>query len=420
MADLLAYLDGTLAGTFAMNASGRVTFAYDGDYRSQATPTPMSLSMRPTRAEWPSRAAGPFLAGLLPDSPERLAELASRYRTSQHPFRLLESVGRDAAGAVQLLPPDEASSDAASRTGDVERLTDDDVAVLLASASRDPGVWGRDDHGGRWSLAGAQSKVALFRFPDGSWGVPRDSTPTTHILKPAAAALPDHDVNEFVSMAAARALGLDVADHELMRTAAGTHVFVTRRFDRVERDGVWHRLHQEDFCQAMSVDPSHKYQDQGGPSVRQIARVVAENIPDHGVRSVTQRALFEALVFTVASQNTDAHAKNYSLTLSGSDVRLAPLYDLGSHSPYPTRGGAPLRSAMSIGDEYALDSIGEPEFRDAARSFAIPADEAVQRYRRIVGGVAEAFEVAAAQIDEPFAATLSESVAANASRRGWS
>jgi len=262
--------------------------------------------------------------------------------------------------------------------------------------------------------------VALFRFPDGSWGVPRDSTPTTHVLKPAVAALPDHDVNEFVSMAAARALGLDVADHELVRTVSGTHVYVTRRFDRVERDGVWHRLHQEDFCQAMSVDPSRKYQDQGGPSVRQIARVVAENVTDHDARSATQRALFDSLVFTVASQNTDAHAKNYSLVLSGSDVRLAPLYDLGSHAPYPMRGGAPLQSAMSIGDEYALDAIGEGQFRDVARSLSIPADEAVDRYRRIVGGVAEAYETAAAQVDEPFATTLSESIAANASRRGWS
>lgn len=75
---------------------------------------------------------------------------------------------------------------------------------------------------------------------------------------------------------------------------------------------------------------------------------------------------------------------------------------------------------MSIDDEYALDSIGEPQFRAVARSFAIPVDEAVDRYRRIVGGVAAAYATAAAQVDEPFAATLSESVAANASRRGWS
>lgn len=419
MSELHAYLDGTRVGTFTLNASGKIAFAYDDDYRSRADATPMSLSMRPTRSDYGPRHAAPFLAGLLPDSPDRLRDLATRYRTTENPFRLLEHVGHDAAGAVQLLPPGEDSPDASTQRGDVARLTDDDLDALLSGLVRAPGTWGHDEFGGRWSLAGAQSKVALFRFDDDTWGVPNDSTPTTHILKPAIDSLPDHDVNEYVSMAAARALGLRVADHELLRTATGTRVFLSARYDRRKVDGLWRRLHQEDFCQALSVDPTRKYQEQGGPSVKQIAAFLRSALPVGAERDGAQRELYDALVFNVGAQATDAHAKNFSVLLEASSVRLAPLYDLGSHAAYPTRNGVPLNSAMSIGDEYRLDSIGERQFVEVAKSFAIPPDEASERYRRITGGVAEAYDAAARLVDEPFARTLADAVAANADKRGW-
>lgn len=420
MSELRAFLDGVPVGVFEMSATGNTTFTYDDGYRSRPAVTPMSLSMRTSRSVWKTAAAGPWLAGLLPDSPERLRELASEYHVTQNPFRLLERIGRDAAGAVQLLPPGEASTDGAVRRGDVQRLTEDDLSTMLRDLARNPGTWGGAKSGGRWSLAGAQSKVALFRFDDGTWGVPHDSTPTTHILKPVVAAMPDHDVNEFVSMEAARLLGLPVADHELLRTSTGERVFVSRRYDRVRADdGTWRRLHQEDTCQALSVYPARKYQEEGGPSAKLIAGLLRQSITEPDRRRDAQRRFFEALVLTVAMLGTDAHAKNYSLVLDGRSVGLAPLYDLGSHAAYPSADGSALRGAMSIGGEYRFDAIGEPQFRELAKSFDMTPDEATDRYRRITSEVADAFSQAARGVSEPFARTLADAVAANSTRRGW-
>jgi serine/threonine-protein kinase HipA len=47
----------------------------------------------------------------------------------------------------------------------------------------------------------------------------------------------------------------------------------------------------------------------------------------HGVPS-------RAVAFNWLVLGTDAHAKNYSLLLSGQQVRLAPLYDIASALPY--------------------------------------------------------------------------------------
>jgi len=420
MDELRAFLDGTPVGTFEMSAAGNTTFTYDDAYRSLPTATPISLSMRTSRSSWKARAAAPFLAGLLPDSPDRLRELAAEHHVTENPFRLLERIGRDAAGAVQLLPPGAESTDAAERRGAIRPLNADEFSEMMEALARNPGTWGGARNAGRWSLAGAQSKVALFRFDDGTWGVPEDSTPTTHILKPVTEAMPDHDVNEFVSMEAARLLGFEVAEHELIRTSAGTRVFVSGRYDRARRDdGTWHRLHQEDLCQSMSVFPARKYQEEGGPSARQIAAHLRSAVPDPLQRRDAQRRFYDALVLTLAMLGTDAHAKNYSFLLDGTSVRLAPLYDLASHAAYPSRDDAPLRGAMSIGGEYRFDRVGETDFREVARSFDLSADEATDRYRCITAGVAEAFSAAAAQVHEPFARELADAVAAHARARGW-
>ena len=401
-----------------MSSSGSVSFDYLPAYLESSDPTPLSLSMPITSRSHRSRAALPFLQGLLPDNAERLALLAREYHTSTHPFQLLRHVGRDAAGAIQLLPDEDLSTDGSIRTGDVRRLNSAEFDGLLEELVESPGSWGRNGDG-RWSLAGAQSKVALFRFDDGGWGIPHDSTPTTHILKPAVAVLPDHDVNEYVTMAAAARLGLPVADHELLRTQNGIHTFVSRRYDRIMRDGTWHRLHQEDLCQAMSVEPSRKYQGDGGPSVRQIGRLFREDIPDLADRRHAQRSFFDALVFNVSVLGTDAHAKNYSVLLAGSDVRLAPLYDLASQAAYPAASGDVLLSSMKIGDEYRMNTIGAPQFMDAASSLNIPEDTAMERVRQITSGVSAAFAAVASTVDHPFARELAASIAANSERRGW-
>lgn len=117
---------------------------------------------------------------------------------------------------------------------------------------------------GKFSLAGAQAKIALHRTPEG-WSNPSGSAPSTHIIKPAIQALADQDLVEVVTMRTAGALGLSTATTDLM-TFGGTRAVVVTRYDRVRgQDGSWSRVHQEDMCQALGIAPFRKYESQGVP-----------------------------------------------------------------------------------------------------------------------------------------------------------
>ncbi|WP_298040009.1 HipA domain-containing protein [uncultured Microbacterium sp.] len=422
--ELFAYLDGDAIGVVQQSAGGALSFTYDADYRVRRDATPLSLSMPLVRAGHKNKPVRAFLQGLLPDSPGRLAELAREYRVSTgNPFALLSHIGRDAAGAVQLLPASEASADAAERHGDVRELTDTDFAELVADLVRNGDTWGRRTNDARWSLPGAQPKVALFRTGQGRWAVPQDSTPTTHILKPAVAPFPDHHINEFMTMAAARELRLHVADDFLVTTERGDAVFVSTRYDRRLEDGHWHRLHQEDLCQALSVSPDMKYQSEGGPGIAAIGHLF-NSLPDAEDRRGNARQFFESLVFSVASLGTDAHAKNYSLLLQRERAALAPLYDLGSYAPYLAAGGENPTLAMSIEGEDSVGRISLESLVRVAARLGVEREWAEARAHEITDGIVGAYAAAAdaarAQLGgDPFIGLMLDSIHAYASSRGW-
>ena len=80
-------------------------------------------------------------------------------------------------------------------------------------------------------------------------------------------------------------------------------------------------MHQEDGCQATATPPGLKYEEQGGPSLRDFADVI-RNFGD--LRDVT--SLLRRTTFNMAVGNADVHAKNFSLLHEPGvpAVRLAP------------------------------------------------------------------------------------------------
>jgi serine/threonine-protein kinase HipA len=106
---------------------------------------------------------------------------------------------------------------------------------------------------------------------------------------------------------------------------------VAARYDRtVYADGSVDRIHQEDFCQVFGLSPEKKYEEDGGPSLRRIAGVLAAvAAPDSLER------LLSAVIVDVIIGNGDAHAKNLSLLHQrDGTLTLAPLYDLLSTTHY--------------------------------------------------------------------------------------
>jgi serine/threonine-protein kinase HipA len=162
------------------------------------------------------------------------------------------------------------------------------------------------------------------RAADGTWQLPNGDAPSTWILKPDG----PHPMaaNEATCLRLAAACALDPAHAELL-DLAGLPVLAVRRYDRLETpDGALPaRLHQEDGCQATSTPPGMKYEEQGGPALRDLAGLL-RNYGDPA--DVTR--LLRRTTFNMAVGNADAHAKNFSI-LHDTDnptISLAPLYDV--------------------------------------------------------------------------------------------
>lgn len=398
---LNVFLDGVRAGGLTQSSSGTVTFDYDEGYRATSEATPLSLSMPLGRPRHTNRVVTAWLEGLLPDNLSVREEWARRFEVSaRNAFSLLRHVGRDAAGAVQVLPTDVDPPDAARRVGQVQRLSGDEVTAMVKALAARAAGWEVGERAGRWSLAGAQSKVALHRLGDGTWAVPLDSTPTTHILKPTPVdtRFTTLHVNEFVCLDAARRLGLPAAKVELV-DFDGAATLVATRYDRLRREGRWHRLHQEDLLQALSYRPEQKYQSDGGPSVKNVASLFTTlALPD---RDLVQAAFFDAFAYNVLVGGTDAHAKNYSLLLRGRRVALAPLYDVASYAPYLQRGEA-VRSSMKVGKHWEVRDVTVQDWVDVAAALALGKDEALGRVERLRQGLPGALQAAAAGIPGHF------------------
>jgi len=287
----------------------------------------LSLAFPLTRDRYPNGATRAFLDGLLPEGEPRRAIAQDLDLPASDVFGLLAALGKDSAGAL-VIQAEEAPPPPLPTTLTAAPLTADDLAELIANLHRAPlGI----DRNVRLSLAGVQEKLLLTRMPDGTWGRPVEGTPSTHILKPEIEPFQNTVENEMFCMTVAKNLGLSVAPVQTI-LVDDRPVLVVERYDRVtDPDGTVHRIHQEDFCQALGLPPEKKYEQDAGPNLARIARV----LQDFAEPSAPE-TLLRVLTLNVALGNCDAHGKNFSLlhTLTGA-LRLAPLYDLLSTRLYP-------------------------------------------------------------------------------------
>jgi serine/threonine-protein kinase HipA len=236
-------------------------------------------------------------------------------------FGILAAFGRDCAGAIMLLPePDRPN---AEQDNSYLPATGDDLSRLVNSLDMAPLAVDLE-RGFRPSLAGFQRKALVGRADDGTWQLPVGNAPSTWILKPdgphATAA------NEATCLRLAAACGLEVPDTELL-DLDGLGVLAVKRYDRRPSPDGPVRVHQEDGCQATSTPPQQKYEEQGGPALRDFAAVLRDFGDPADVITLLRRT-----AVNMAVGNADAHAKNFSVLHEpdSSIIKLAPLYDVMS------------------------------------------------------------------------------------------
>lgn len=339
------WMNGELVGHWTVGR-GSSTLTYERSWIDSEKVRSLSLSLPITASrEIRGQVVTHYFDNLLPDNDRIRERLARRFRTRDtEAFSLLEAIGRECVGAVQLLP--EGMEPTGWNRIDVEPLTDDDIGKILAAvpSERALGLGADDDDLFRISLAGAQEKTALTRVGD-RWCRPHGATPTTHIFKlplglvggSRRVDLTDSVENEWLCSQILRELGLPVANTE-MAEFAGRKVLIVERFDREwMQGGRWiARLPQEDFCQALGCPPSKKYEKDGGPGMAECLTLLAGS-----AEADTDRLAFLLTQFAFwLLAATDGHAKNYSLFLGRGDAyTMTPLYDV--LSVWPCIGDAP-------------------------------------------------------------------------------
>lgn len=333
MADLAVELYGLRVGTlrgrgaaldFVAEEAAVATFGLDSLVLSVSVP----LAVVPARGRKERRQN--FFRELLPEG-RLLTRLAQEANVAEHDVvGLLRAYGRDVAGALQIWDPEGPGE---PRTPALEPLDEAGVADLLASASTFP--LANKPNGGKTSLNGVQDKIVLARTPSG-WARALDGYPSTHILKPVSRDHPTIVFDEEYGARFARALGLSSFATRIERFA-GTPALVVERYDReVPPDGgVPHRIHQEDFNQALGTRGDQKYQRYGGKV--SLARI-AQELSRLGQRDSVAR-LARLTVLAVALGNLDLHAKNVALLHpQDGSVALAPAYDVVPQAHLPNDG----------------------------------------------------------------------------------
>jgi len=303
---LSVWWDGSIAGTLHLNEHGEMRFTYSAEWITDAARSPISFSL-PKRIEpFKQRQCRPFFAGLLPEESQRDAVAGVLGISKRNDFAFLEALGGDVAGALSLWPEGEVPP-AANLAAEARALTDTELVDILDALPTRPLLAGRE--GLRLSLAGAQSKLPVV-LVDGRVALPAPGQPTTHILKPPIARFPHTTENEAFVMTLAASVGLPVAP-VVARVVAGRPYLLIARYDRsFDESGRAHRLHQEDFCQALGIPPERKYAAEDGPTFKACFDLLrrATTVPALAVLS-----LLDAAIFNLIAGNADAHGKNFSL-----------------------------------------------------------------------------------------------------------
>jgi serine/threonine-protein kinase HipA len=356
MKRLIVYLNGEHVGALGQDRSGLLKFRYSPEWLNQPDALPLSRSLPLRNEPFIGKHARPFFAGILPEESPRRQIAAILGISERNDFAMLERIGGECAGAVSLLP--DGAPHPSMGESRIQELSDKELQAIIAELPRRPLMAGKE--GVRLSLAGSQDKLPVV-IRESMVALPIGGTPSTHILKPDPERFPGLAAIEFFCMTLAKAIGLNVPPVSI-RLIGGKSCIIVQRYDRTsDQAGAIMRVHQEDFCQALGLPPERKYQQEGGPLLRDCISLLREwsTIPAMDIRE-----FLDGLIFNMLIGNADAHGKNYSMLYRKGERRLAPFYDLVCTLAWPELSKIP---AMKLGQSDSLEAIAPAHWQNMAQ-----------------------------------------------------
>lgn len=372
---LNVYLGANLVGLLEQDNDGELWFSYSPSWLESPHAVPLSVSLPLRQERFKRKECRPFFAGLLPEETSRKLVAQAFGVSEKNDFAILDKIGAECAGAVSLLQTDETPIIGKAHYREV---SESELAEKLAKIAQHPLLAGENRI--RLSLAGAQGKIAIM-IREGRYFLSLDGSPSTHILKPQSPHFEGLVENEHFCMALAAGTGLDVAKTEIGHIDGQKFLQVARYDRQADSTGIFQRIHQEDFCQALAVPPELKYQQEGGPNLKKCFELIRAQSTAPGPDVLK---LFDAVVFNYLIGNSDAHGKNFSLLYGDRGCRLAPLYDLVCTRAYE---GLATEMAMKIGGERDPDRVRATHWIKFFDEAGLGRAGAIQRLMQLVGRV---------------------------------
>jgi serine/threonine-protein kinase HipA len=368
-----------LVGQLVRNNDGRVTFSMADSYKRHPRRPVLSQFFeddldRLYRGK-PGRLPA-FFANLVPEGVLREVVESQAGIPTGDDFALLALVGQDLAGAVVLSP--------SKQMPVVEDESDEDGDDAARPKQR-------EEHGLRFSLAGAQLKFSMIRDNDKLTLPARDQI-GQWIVKIAGPRWNGLAENEYSMLEWARAADFDVPECYLhdadgieglpkQYVEPGTKAFVIRRYDR---DGQ-HRIHQEDFAQAVGLLPEKKFDHS---TYAKLAKLAKAFVGGKAFDEVIRR-----LVVVLACGNADAHLKNWSLVYpDGITAQLSPLYDQVCTVAWPVLARA---LALNLVRKRNFAQIDEAEMCSLAEYCSESSDHTMTIVEQTLDRLAEAWRAKA-------------------------
>lgn len=355
----------------------------------------LSLSLPVKRRPYAEGLTGSWFRGLLPEG-ERLTGICRSIGCSESDYlSILAHIGWECAGAVSICPADFTPP----QLVDAHTLSDSELADKL----RDLPTYGGIDPTAHVSLGGYQEKLLVVASDvheaDGyvtqaHWVEPDAAMISTHIIKPQPAYRYPHIIEaEAWAMHAARHAAR-CSNTALLRLDGAPLSLIIERFDRKCANGTYQRVHQEDCCQAMGLDPSGKYagvdMPRGSdPTFLRIARLLNQYSADPYVE---QCEVLKQMVVNLVMGNTDAHAKNYALIYHAWAVpSVAPLYDVVPVVDIEPRA---THLSMRIAGKIELEAVHREDVIVEARSWGLSTDTVIrtldETLEQLVAGIKSA------------------------------
>ncbi len=338
-------LSGTPVGHLIQTQDGKMRFEYLPE-----TTDAISLSMPIDKKAYGNMPCEKYFGGLLPESENARKAIALTFKgNANSTFSLIREIGHECAGAISIHEANDPIEVDKFHRIIADPISDEDLEQHIIDLPYHPLFIGMQ--GMRMSLAGVQDKAALC-IVNGKLCIPKGSTPTTHILKPMIPKYPLSVQNEYLCLKTAKRIGLPAPEVTIRK--AGQQVFLMiERYDRIfDGKETIQRLHQEDFCQALSL--REKYQTHGGPGLKESFDLMMRS----SLPIVDRSLLMQGVVFNYLIGNADAHGKNFSVLYVSEGVRLAPFYDILCTQFY---GNLTEDMCMKIGETY---NLGEVQLND--------------------------------------------------------